>query len=154
LIDAGTNQEAIDLLVTTLKEHCCNFGDITGNPKYEPNDPFKGGIDGEGAFNPETKVVRLGVRAFKTGPQAGSPDRPKPCVVPWLYATLKHELVHAAQWTNPTKAKKMGDEARDYEAYKTQVKNAKDIGICPDDLKDLKERCQEASPLRKDPACA
>lgn len=123
LIDAGKNAEALAKLVEIMKKYCCNFDTMEGGaPVYDPKEK-----KAEGATQKKKGGrVRIGVPAFKSAS--------------WLYSSLKHEMVHSAQWQDEDAAKKMGVNGREKEAYQREIDQAGNTGISDKDKKELEKR--------------
>ncbi len=122
LIDAGKNAEALAKLVEIMKKYCCNFDTMAGGaPEYDPK------MAGEGSCERKKGgKVKIGKDAFRSAS--------------WLYSSLKHEMVHSAQWQDEKAAEKMGSNGREKEAYQREIDQAGNTGISDKDKKDLEKR--------------
>lgn len=125
LIDGGKNGEALAKLVEIMKKYCCNFDTMAGGvPTYDPK------LDDEGRTERKKGgKVRIGKDAFRSAA--------------WLYSSLKHEMVHSAQWQDEDAAEKLGSSGREKEAYQREIDQAGNTGISEKDKKDLEERIKE-----------
>jgi len=125
LIDAGKNQEALAQLVNVMKNYCCNFGTMArGLPEYDPR------LRGEGsAERRKGGKVKIGPDAFSSAA--------------WLYSSLKHEMVHSAQWQDEDAARALGSKGREKESYTLEIEQAGNTGISEAEKKDLEERLKD-----------
>jgi len=122
LIDAGKNQEALARLVNVMKNYCCNFGTMEGGlPIYDPR------LRGEGsAERKKGGKVKIGRAAFSSAA--------------WLYSSLKHEMVHSAQWQDEDAARELGSKGREKESYQLEIEQAGNTGVSEQEKKELQER--------------
>jgi hypothetical protein len=122
LIDAGKNLEALARLVQVMKNYCCNFGTMAGGlPEYDPR------LRGEGSCQRRKGgKVKIGRAAFSSAA--------------WLYSSLKHEMVHSAQWQDEEAAGALGSNGREKEAYGLEIAQAGNTGISEQEKKELEER--------------
>src|SRR5207245_3374817 len=83
-INGAKQAQGLAMLVSWMKTQCCNFNTMAGGmPTYDPNIAYDGSTE-----RAKGGQVRLGRHAFTRG-------------VPYLYSTLKHEMVHSQQWQDP-----------------------------------------------------
>ncbi len=128
--------KTLAMLIEILKRHCCNFNQVTQGPSYNPRRSFDGytfpiapGMIaqeiGRGGFERRTTT--------KHQHEVGG-------TVAWLYSTVKHELVHAQQYQDPTRTGEKSLKENDREAYGREISQAGRTGLSEAELAEVTDR--------------